>query len=226
MSPASFLSLSRELRQPILIQSYTFEESHDSPWTFAKHKADIAKWKSTLHSAFQVSDLDMHDDIEYANEKWMKAMELEAGKQWTEKNCTSEQRKAIWTTTRGGTAPWAVIKRKLYIKNRQWWYEGACTEYYSRRRLDKNCNPDVDLYPPWDPHARSRSVDPRQPITPIPGWIGPSGVTWDSHGEEHGPETWDQAGEDGTLTLMECGKLDAEWLARQVAPVRSHGEGL
>lgn len=37
---------------------------------------------------------------------------------WKDATYTSEQREAAWTMTRGGKAPWAIIQRKLYTKNR------------------------------------------------------------------------------------------------------------
>ncbi|QDS74082.1 hypothetical protein FKW77_009541 [Venturia effusa] len=150
--PANFLSLARELRQEILVESYAYESLEgeavigrtiaqrsilndilEGSWTFTKHMTDIEEWVTALKRSVQY-DSNVSGDVDYAKSKWFKDLQTE--RSWREQ-CAEKfwpalhdpqpshtsMKELFWKITREGRAPWARVHCKLYLLNRKWWHE-------------------------------------------------------------------------------------------------------
>lgn len=226
-APVTFLSLARELRQNILIHSHNYEKDMDS-WTFAEERAKGDELVAALEKAVEPTYCEILPDIQYAKTQWLielrdtqRAVEAAGARLCTDR----EDEEVLWNITREGQAPWVRIHRKLYLMNRKWWYETAAGKKWLEKRdeiRETNGNRDYEafgslvdqhVHPPWDNHARCRSV--LMNAVSVTAWVGPSGVEWCGPGygrSGHPPSTWECAGQ---VQLSEAADRDLAWLQLQ-----------
>lgn len=236
--PVSFLSLARELRQKILIESYQYDET--TPWTAALHNQ---QWTATLIATLTAIHPNLTSDVQYADTKAVEAMVTAAEQHWSRIHpwgipstqfrgtpiMTEANREMVWNVSRGGLAPWTKMCRKLYLKNQKWWYEGGgeagfhavmkelSPDSFRNARAERDA--DLQFFPSWDRHCRNRDIHRRveydEAVADWPG--GASGVAWDKTGLHHPPSTWDKVGDvsGSVMSLKEAADVDIAWLQAQ-----------
>lgn len=224
----TFLQLARELRQNILIRSYTFENDISS-WTFTEEKAKVDKLVAALEASVGPTLGQILLDIDYAKTQWFAELRetREAVEAAGAPHCTNlKDEEALRKVTREGQAPWVRILHKLYLMNRKWWWETSAETTWNDKKEEIRkshgnydyegfgCIIDVHVHPPWDNHGRCRNVlFATFPL--VDAWVGPSGVEWcgPSYGSSgHPPSTWESAGQ---VSLSEAAERDLAWLQRQ-----------
>ena len=154
---ATFLSVARELRQNILIQSYQCD-TWSTVLDFTEHKDDIKRWAATPESAVAVAAISSKENIEsvrsqrhieiVADKLYAKSKSLEVLKKQQEiflwSMSDKEARATIWKTTRGESEPRGRVHRKLYLMKQKWWHDmggrKAWTLKEQRIFASKNCS--------------------------------------------------------------------------------------
>jgi hypothetical protein len=100
----------------------------------------LANTKQTSKNGLTLKEVhvDIGDDVDYAKEKWLRALQTQREQREQARNrrgriCQRKGGESIWHTTREGTVPWLRVHRKLYIMNRSWWHElGGCDELQAK----------------------------------------------------------------------------------------------
>lgn len=222
--PASFLTLARELRQKILLQTYDVTKYTQrgfplnprvasktsnmtgttdwDKWRCRDHKERIEKWCSVLRAIDAAPSF--NQDIQYVEKKWKEELEDERLRRETKaKDSWRADRgwiyvERLWESTREGEAPWTRL-------------HGALCEFNQFRRSSR------DPHEIWSKFMANRSGGAEPWIAPrvsfnacgFRTWgAGPSGVQWDEGGNTHPPPTWDD--------LAQAADTDIDWIKQEL----------
>ncbi|KAE9984878.1 hypothetical protein BLS_000961 [Venturia inaequalis] len=213
--PTSFLTLARELRQAILLQTYdlTKRPVTKGQWVCYNHKSDIEDWIRKLHIAVQVAEI--KEDIDYVKAKWL--FQLDERKRrheecfesvWTSKSPMA--RISNWKITRYDDAPWLRVHIHLDEMDRLWfenhggaqaWFGPKSHHGWMSLGIGRRI---VAVRPPWQ---EDRRVSTLANEYEGPWKQGPSGVEWSLGAHTHPPSTWN--------ALEIAAAKDIKWLTKE-----------
>ncbi|RDI82163.1 hypothetical protein Vi05172_g7842 [Venturia inaequalis] len=219
--PTTFLSLPRELRQKILLESYKNDDK--SPWKVAPENQQWSASLNSIHPALAI-------DVDYVQGKSVENMMVIAGQHWCARQPSgkltmkNEDRALVWTAYWGDAAPWYRVGRTLYLKTHKWWFQGGGFEYWHGALpsplatvADRQVA-DEQIFPPWDLQGRARDMHQNSWHETVADWSGgASGVEWDKTGCRHHPSSWDEVRDvtGSPISLQQAADQDIAWLQGQ-----------